>query len=84
MAEKRKWTMWQARALSWAKGRYNKWIEIEGDGPYAVVAPCGDEVTVSLHATDEAANVVKMHIDETACGGRCDKTQHVLVDLRQA
>jgi hypothetical protein len=68
---------WQAIAeREW--GETAAWIQ--GSGQYAVLHPCGGELTVTLCATPEAAKTAKA----CRCGGRCNKSQHTITDLHKA
>jgi hypothetical protein len=61
---------------------------ISGDGPYAVVLPCG-EATVQLFLTLEEAQECFAENTDDPCGSRCGETpevrasRHFMVDLRQ-
>lgn len=67
-------SQWQASAES-------KWgttaVWIHGDGQFAVLQPCSDQLTVTLCGSLVDAIRVKK---ETCCG-RCFKSRHVITDL---
>ena len=68
---------WQAVAQrEW--GTTAAWIK--GDGQYAVLHPCGEELTVTLCATPAEAKDAKVY----RCGGRCIRSRHTITDLRKA
>ena len=52
---------------------------IKGDGQYAVLHPCGGELTVTLCATPIEAKAAKVY----RCGGRCTRSQHTVTDLQK-
>jgi hypothetical protein len=51
---------------------------VHGEGPFALVAYCGRRVTVSLHATADAAEENKWLIDDTACVGSCCRSHEII------
>jgi len=53
---------------------------IKGDGQFAVLHPCGGELTVMLCATPAEAKAAK----SDRCGGRCLRGQHTITDLLKA
>ena len=55
-------------------------VWIQGSGQYAVLRPCGDELTVSLCATPQEAKEAKA----CRCGGRCTRSRHTVTDLLKA
>ncbi len=55
----------------------------EGDGQFALVAPCGGEVSFSLWSTREAAEKCKKRL-RGGCGSGCWPTRHYIVDLRKS
>lgn len=63
-----------ARAI-WRKAEW-----IHGNGRFALLAPCR-VLTISLHESMEAAEIVKKTIDRTGCGGFCYRSAHRIVDL---
>ena len=68
---------WQAVAQrEW--GTTATWIK--GDGQYAVLHPCGEELTVTLCATPTEAKDAKVY----RCGGRCIRSRHTVMDLSKA
>jgi hypothetical protein len=68
---------WQAAAQhDW--GSKASWIK--GDGQYAVLHPCGGELTVTLCATPEEAKKMKAF----RCGSSCTKSRHTITDLSAA
>jgi hypothetical protein len=68
---------WQAVAQrEW--GTTASWIK--GDGQYAVLHPCGEELTVTLCATPILAKAAKVY----RCGGRCLPSRHTVTDLAAA
>jgi hypothetical protein len=52
---------------------------IKGDGQYAVLHPCGGELTVTLCATPAQAKEAKVD----RCGGRCTRSKHTVTDLHK-
>lgn len=50
---------------------------IMGDGPYALLAWCG-QLTVTLHPTRERAEAAQHLLDKTGCGGRCTNRHEVV------
>ena len=67
---------WQAIAQrEW--GATAAWIQ--GSGQYAVLHPCGGELTVTLCSTPEEAKTAKA----CRCGGRYTRPQHTITDLRK-
>ncbi|MDA0207201.1 MAG: hypothetical protein O2795_17875 [Acidobacteria bacterium] len=69
---------WQRRAgKAWPSAAW-----IHGEGPHALVAPCGRGTTVSLWLTEEEAKSQKAIIDESGCGGNCFRWEHRILDLR--
>jgi len=70
---------WQRQAnRRWSK----KAVWIHGDGPFAVLAWCG-ELSVTLWQTNEEAEQAKARIDGTGCGGRCVR-HHEIVDMSES
>lgn len=68
---------WQAAAQrEW--GETAVWIQ--GDGQYAVLHPCSEELTVTLCATAAEAKKVKAF----KCGGSCLRSRHTITDLGSA
>jgi len=68
---------WQGKAnREW--GTTASWIK--GDGQYAVLHPCGGELTVTLCTTAIEAKAAKA----ARCGGRCAKSRHTVTDLGNA
>jgi hypothetical protein len=68
---------WQDKAKrEW--GTTATWIK--GDGQYAVLHPCGGELTVTLCTTPIEAKAAKA----SRCGGRCAVSRHTVIDLRDA
>ena len=63
-----------------AKRRYKRIEWITGSGPFALLAHCR-VLTITLWKTKEEAEICKKRIDETACGGMCNRN-HEIVDLR--
>jgi hypothetical protein len=67
---------WRAEA----KRRWgNKAAWIQGKGQFALLAWCR-VLTVTLWSTKAEAEVQKMEIDRTACGGLCTGN-HEIIDL---
>jgi len=65
---------WQGKAnREW--GTTASWIK--GDGQYAVLHPCGGELTVTLCTTPIEAKAAKA----SRCGGRCTVSRHTVTDL---
>lgn len=72
--EGRAGSQWQTRAESkW--GTTASWIH--GDGPFAVLQPCGDQLTVTLCGSlVDAARIKK-----ATCCSRCSRSRHTITDL---
>jgi hypothetical protein len=67
-------SQWQASAeAKW--GTTAVWIH--GDGQFAVLQPCSDQLTVTLCGSLVDATRVK----KDTCCGRCFKSRHVITDL---
>jgi len=67
-------SQWQTSAeRKW--GRTAVWIH--GDGQFAVLHPCRDQLTVTLCATMVDAALMK----KTVCCGRCTRSLHMITDL---
>jgi len=58
-------------------GKTASWIK--GNGQFAVLHPCGGELTVTLCATPMEAKTAK----GSRCGGRCSRSQHTVTDLHK-
>ena len=56
-------------------------VHHEGDGQYAFVTLCRDEVTFSLYATMDDLNVVKRRVNKGGCCGGCKPSMHYTRDL---
>jgi hypothetical protein len=65
----------------WQTSAESKWgttaVWIHGDGQFAVLQPCSDQLTVTLCASMVDATRVK----KDTCCGRCSKSRHVITDL---
>lgn len=67
-------SQWQTRAeLKW--GTTAVWIH--GDGQFAVLQPCSDQLTVTLCGSLVDATRVK----KDTCCGRCSRSRHMTTDL---
>ena len=66
-----------AAACIWRKALW-----ISGDGPYALLAWCGD-LTISLHPTRARAEATMIGLADKACGSRC-YNEHELIILTPA
>lgn len=67
------------RALALRRWPDAEWVS--GEGPYALVAPCG-VVTITLHKTLDSAERYKVPIDSTGCGHACRPgAPHDIIDL---
>jgi hypothetical protein len=66
---------------SWPNAARREWGAtaewIHGDGRYAVLHPCSDELTVTLCATPADAKAMK----SLRCGGGCTPSRHRIIDL---
>ena len=70
---------WQLQARKrWGK----RAMEITGDGPFALLAPCLG-LAVSLWATAEEAEGAKNNLGQQGCGSRCNPRLHHVVDLTE-
>jgi hypothetical protein len=70
---------------SWKDRVSKEWKQIHsvtGDGPFAVIMPCGDSPRIMLHEKREDAERLKEWIDDSGCGEGCRPRRHQLVDLR--
>ena len=56
-------------------------VHHEGDGQFALVTPCRDEVTFSLYATMDDLNAVKGRVNKGGCCGGCKPSTHYTRDL---
>ena len=65
--------------LEQAKQRWPDAVWIVGNGPFALLAHCRD-LSVSLWESRQDAEKSKLQIDQTGCGGRCQK-DHEIKDL---
>jgi hypothetical protein len=72
-------TSWRTKARRrWAK----KAAWIDGDGAFALLAPCR-VLTVTLWTTRDEAEREKTLIDSGGCGGQCNRLLHKIVDLNE-
>jgi hypothetical protein len=74
----------QVFKLKWSSLARRRWPsawQIDGDGPYAVLAHCR-VLTVELFDALEQAAARRAILDDHQCGGRCCG-DHEIVDLRQ-
>ena len=55
-------------------------VWIQGDGRYAVLHPCSQELTVTLCGTPAEAKKMK----SVRCGGGCTPSRHTITDLGSA
>lgn len=55
-------------------------VWVGGEGPWALLAHCGD-LSVMLYPTEEAAQTAKVQIDNFGCGHACHGA-HEIVRLR--
>lgn len=65
-----------ARDFDRLYGRYSIWCQ--GSGPYAVLAYCGNELTISRWSSLAEAVTAKQQIDGSSCGGSCAKV-HLII-----
>ena len=70
-------------AVAWAKCAYPHaaWIAGPADARYAVLAPCGAGLTITLHRERAAADAALDWIDSYGCGGGCTPRYHRLIAL---
>ncbi|MGO1318496.1 MAG: hypothetical protein ACTMIR_15915 [Cellulomonadaceae bacterium] len=61
-----------------AKCVFSRAVWVTGNGPFAVVAWCGD-LTVSLHPDVDTARSSKEFIDGHGCGGRCRRDHEIVL-----
>ena len=65
----------------WQLSADSKWgttaVWIHGDGQFAVLQPCSEQLTVTLCGSLVDATRFK----KEACGGRCSKSRHLITDL---
>jgi hypothetical protein len=68
-------------ASQWRASAEAKWgtaaVWIHGDGQFAVLQPCSDQLTVTLCGS----LVDAMRVKKDTCCGRCFKSRHVIMDL---
>ena len=68
-------------ASQWQASAESKWgttaVWIHGDGQFAVLQPCSDQLTVTLCGSLVDATRVK----KDTCCGRCFKSRHIITDL---
>ena len=57
-------------------GNHAVWTQ--GNGPYAVLAYCGSELTITRWKSLEEAVTAKRTIDNTGCGGSCAKAHMII------
>jgi hypothetical protein len=67
----------------WQTSAESKWgataVWIHGDGQFALLQPCSDQLTVTLCGSlVDAARLKK----DTCCG-RCSKSRHIITDLAE-
>lgn len=65
-----------------AKCIWPRAIWIHGNGPYASVARCGRGTTVLLAERLEDAQEAKELVDDTGCGGLCQRRHEVIQLLK--
>jgi hypothetical protein len=70
-------------ASQWRASAESKWgttaVWIHGDGQFAVLQPCSDQLTVTLCGSLVDATRVK----KDTCCGRCFKSRHIITDLAE-
>jgi hypothetical protein len=68
-------------ASQWQTSAQSKWgttaVWIHGDGRFAVLQPCSDQLTVTLCGSLVDATTVK----KGTCCGRCSKSRHMITNL---
>lgn len=67
---------------TFAKCTWPRALWIHGDGPYASVARCGRGTTIQLCQTAADAREMKQLIDNTGCGGLCQRRHEVIRLIR--
>lgn len=65
-----------------AKCIWPRALWIHGNGPYASVARCGRGTTVALYPNAQDAHDAKALIDNTGCGGLCQRRHEVIHLIR--
>ena len=69
---------------AWTKEADRRWkkraVWIQGDGPHALLAWCG-QLSVTLWKTEGEAQKEKQTIDSVKCGGKCIG-RHEIVNLQ--
>lgn len=69
---------------AWLKEAKRRWgkkaVWITGDGQYALLAHCNNQLTITLWLTRDEAEEQKRFIDTMACGGNCTR-DHEIIDL---
>lgn len=61
-----------------ARRRWKDAIWIIGSGEYASLSYCNDQPTVMLFGTQMEAEIAKLCIDDTGCGGNCRRRHEVV------
>jgi hypothetical protein len=68
-------------ASQWQRSANSKWgttaVWIHGDGRFAVLQPCSDQLTVSLCGS--LVDAARLKKDK--CCSRCSKSRHMITDL---
>lgn len=67
---------------TFAKCIWPRALWIHGDGAYASVARCGRGTTVQLCQTTADAHEMKQLVDDTGCGGLCQRRHEVIRLIR--
>src|SRR5712692_3951594 len=69
--------------LRWPALARRRWPRagwLDGDGRFALLAPC-NVLTITLWNTLADAEKAKARIDDTGCGGVCSRWPHHIVEL---
>ena len=78
-ARKRYWHE-RKQAAPMNTAAHAKWgkdaLWIHGEGPFALLAPCGQGLTISLWPSLTDALIARTDIDIAGCGGACDPIFH--------
>ena len=81
IASEPKGSLAAAAASPWQASAEARWattaVWIHGDGRFAVLQPCSDQLTVTLCGSLVDATRIK----KDTCCGRCLKSRHVITDL---
>lgn len=61
-----------------AAKKYRKAVWVIGNGKYALLAHCNNNLSVSLHSRISDAYKSKNQIDKSGCGGMCINNHEII------